>query len=130
MFQAYIDETLGESPHGVFVMGGFISTAEAWAAFSDEWQQHLDYRSAHYRKLESFHYREMRSEADKERCRWFYRVAHKYARGYMAIAINMAAMKRVCDEFEWPKEAAPLAGQLRNPRACLWTASGAVRWRS
>src|SRR5436305_305419 len=46
MLQAYFDDSLGGNFHGrpmVLVLGGFIATAEAWAAFSDEWQRILDF---------------------------------------------------------------------------------------
>src|SRR4030095_7034583 len=40
MFQAYLDESTSNPVHeGVFVMAGWISTAEKWAVFSDEWQE-------------------------------------------------------------------------------------------
>jgi hypothetical protein len=36
VLQAYIDESY--TANGVFVLGGYIATAEAWAAFSKEWE--------------------------------------------------------------------------------------------
>jgi hypothetical protein len=39
MLQAFIDESFD---HGLFVMAGFVAPAEAWARFSDEWQQFLE----------------------------------------------------------------------------------------
>jgi hypothetical protein len=42
MLQAFIDESLSHEKPAVFVMAGFISTAEKWAAFSDEWQRVCD----------------------------------------------------------------------------------------
>jgi hypothetical protein len=40
-FQAYIDDSGSEPQSQVFVLAGFISTHEKWAALSDEWQEAL-----------------------------------------------------------------------------------------
>jgi hypothetical protein len=40
MLQAYMDESYSYGPD-VYAVAGFVSTAERWAAFSNEWQQLL-----------------------------------------------------------------------------------------
>src|SRR4030095_12684282 len=109
MFQAYLDESTSNPVHeGVFVMAGWISTAEKWAVFSDEWQELLDYRSAHYRKIDYFHWNEMRSDRDKERIPWFYRVIEKHAIAAISVVVDMPAVNRVFKETDWPREAEDL----------------------
>jgi hypothetical protein len=103
MFQVYLDESVGDPPQRIFAMCGFIGTAENWAAFSDEWQRHLDFRSAHYRKLEYFRLSEMHSERDKERIRWFYDVAAAHARCTVCLFIELPVLERVVDECPWRK---------------------------
>ena len=45
VLQAYLDDSgIGQPPASV--MGGFVASAESWAAFSDEWQEALDMRPA------------------------------------------------------------------------------------
>lgn len=111
MFQAYVDES---EKDGLFVMAGYISTAERWAAFSDEWQRLLDYQSDHYRRLDAFHFKEMRSERDRERFPWFYRVAADHAYAAIALLLDAKALERVFHEFDWPPEAGGLE-LSRNP---------------
>ena len=42
IIQAYVDDS-GNSPDGgknpVFVLGGYIATADMWTAFSDAWEK-------------------------------------------------------------------------------------------
>lgn len=51
MLQAFIDDsgTDGRSP--VFVLAGFISTVERWAAFTDEWTESLRWAGIEYFKM-------------------------------------------------------------------------------
>src|SRR4051812_26441335 len=42
MLRAFIDDSRGHSLPKVFVLAGYISTAERWASFSDEWRRALD----------------------------------------------------------------------------------------
>jgi hypothetical protein len=87
MLQVCLDES-GKGGSDVFVMAGYVSTTELWAGFSDEWQALLDYRSAHYRKLDYFKMSEMTaSERDMKRARWFYRVIKKYALAAVSFTI-------------------------------------------
>jgi hypothetical protein len=40
--QVFVDESESQRGNRVFVMAGAMSTAERWAAFSEEWQRCLD----------------------------------------------------------------------------------------
>ncbi len=71
--------TVGRGDGRVFVLAGYISSLERWGDFSNEWQRLLDMRSPHYRHLAYFKMSEMRSEAERERCAWFYKVIEKHA---------------------------------------------------
>jgi hypothetical protein len=42
MLQAHIDDSGWDGKSPVFVLAGYVSTAERWQAFSDEWQAVLD----------------------------------------------------------------------------------------
>ncbi len=105
MFQAFMDESVGDQTRGerLFVMCGFIATAENWAAFSGEWQRHLDMQSPAYRKLDSFHLNEMTSERDRERIQWFYRVIEEKAHAAISFVLDMQALDSVFAEFPWPR---------------------------
>jgi len=117
MFQAFLDESATGSVHeGLFVMAGYVATAEKWAAFSDEWQQHLDYRSPHFRNIEAFHWAEMLSSpGDRERIGWFYRIIEDHVHAAMAVIIDMRALNRVFNEFPWPQDKRQHLEPLRNP---------------
>jgi hypothetical protein len=114
MFQVYLDES-GYGDKQLFVMAGYIARADNWARFSDEWQSLLDYRSPHYRTLESFRMAEMQSAADRERCEWFYRIIEKYVHMAIAVVVDVAAVNRVYDSFVWPNN---------------MESDGGMRWRS
>lgn len=42
ILQAFIDDSGTQGPQPFFSLGGFISTADRWARFSDEWKTELD----------------------------------------------------------------------------------------
>jgi hypothetical protein len=42
MIQAFIDDSKSEGSPPLFVLGGYVATAETWAAFSTDWQAELD----------------------------------------------------------------------------------------
>ncbi len=42
MLQAYLDDSGSEGSGPVFLLCGYVATAEAWAHFSDDWQKALD----------------------------------------------------------------------------------------
>jgi hypothetical protein len=42
MLEAFIDDSKGQNPPGVFILAGYVMAAERWAAFSDEWKRVRD----------------------------------------------------------------------------------------
>lgn len=103
MLQAYIDDS-ARGDEDLFVLAGFVSTTEKWAAFSDEWQRLLDHRSRYYRKLEYFKMSEMTSAADRERCEWFYRIIEDHVLGALSVTIPTKELRRqVNRRFDDPK---------------------------
>jgi hypothetical protein len=57
--QAFFDDSGNEQSSPIFVLGGFITTNQRWAAFSDEWQQALDEppRLEYFKMAEAEHFR-------------------------------------------------------------------------
>jgi hypothetical protein len=111
VLQICLDES-GKGDPDLFVIAGYVSTTERWAAFADEWQKLLDHDSRHYRKLEYFKMAEMTSKGDRERCRWFYNVIEEHALAAVSFALSTKELTRqVRRMFNNPKD----AGVLANP---------------
>ena len=55
MLQAFFDESYDDD---IFVMAGWVASAKAWTAFSDEWQQFLDMKPSigYFKMREAFNY--------------------------------------------------------------------------
>jgi hypothetical protein len=110
MLQAYMDES---ARGDFFVVAGFISTVESWAALSDEWAGLLTLKSAHYPALDEFHMREMHSSPERlEMTEWFYRIAEKYITHALSVTINVTEIDAEFERFGWEDEASEVA---RNP---------------
>ena len=62
MMQAYFDDS-GKGQGPVFVIAGYVSTAERWEAFSDDWEQALQ----EFPPIEYFKMREAASLQDQFR---------------------------------------------------------------
>jgi hypothetical protein len=103
MFQAYIDDS-NKGDKKLFVLAGYLATVERWAAFSDEWQRLLDMKSPHYRRLEYFKMQEMQSQADRERCSWFYRVIENHAQVALSFVVNPKVLLSAVREYDWPQQ--------------------------
>ncbi len=58
MLRAFVDDSRGHNLPKVFILAGYISTVERWAAFSDEWQRALEMPP----RLKYFKYREALSQ--------------------------------------------------------------------
>lgn len=93
MLQAFIDES-GKGDPDLLVLGGYVSSADSWQRFNNEWQRVLDMKSPHYRQLEYFKMAEMASEADRERCAWFHSVIENHAMAAISYTISTRQLKR------------------------------------
>lgn len=94
--RAYIDDT-GGGVGPVFVLAGYIATAEQWTAFSNEWQALLDMKP----RLERFKMSEAANWSDQqwnERLPLFYRAIENYAAAGLSISIPYDEFCRV---FQW-----------------------------
>jgi hypothetical protein len=57
MLQAFIDDSKTFGEPRIFVLGGYLATAETWAQFTDEWQRFLrmDPRIEYFKLREAMH---------------------------------------------------------------------------
>ena len=101
MLQAYVDGS-GTGSDDFLVVAGYIATPESWAEFSREWERLIDMQSPHYRRLSYFKMKEMTSDADRERCSWFYRVIEKHVMAGVSCVIDVAGLRKAVREFAWP----------------------------
>ena len=107
MLQAYCDESVKD---GLFVLAGYLATAEKWAAFSDEWSKLLGMRSPHYPRLDEFHMTEMRHTPERrELSEIFYRVIENHVDAAIACIVDIRALKEAIDEVgsSWPEIVRP-----------------------
>jgi hypothetical protein len=65
--QGFFDDSGNESSSPIFVLAGFITTNQRWAAFSDEWQLALDEppRLKYFKMAEAEHFRWIVFENEK-----------------------------------------------------------------
>jgi hypothetical protein len=91
MLQAYVDESEGD---GIYVLAGYVSTANQWASFSKEWDQFLGLEP----KISYFKYSEAinqtgqflhwREEACYEKIAFLYRVIADHAVCSISVAVR------------------------------------------
>jgi hypothetical protein len=85
MLQAHIDDSKTDSQ--LFVLGGFIAPAEAWAAFTEEWQKELDQPP----QIPEFKMTMMHRNPE-----WrlrFQRIVEKYAIAALSVTIPLPALE-------------------------------------
>ena len=113
MLKAYIDES---EEGGMFVIAGYISTAERWAAFSDDWRNVLDTNSPHYKRLDAYKSSLMRvgSQVDMEQSGWFYNAIEDHALAAISVHFPISALRNALHRL--PRRA-QIAGieKLENP---------------
>jgi CDP-glycerol glycerophosphotransferase (TagB/SpsB family) len=90
VLQAFVDDSY--TPNGVFVLAGYVATAEAWAKFSDEWEKLLPLARRNNRGTHRFKMSEMTH--DLEHIIPFYRVIEKYALMSLSCKIDMRDLNR------------------------------------
>ena len=98
----YIDESgFGQGP--VYVFGGVLSTAEKWAAFSDEWQAVLDMpspgRIGHFKADDAINltgeFHHWRGDNRDEKCRFLGRVMHSHVQTGFVLHMSHADFAEV-----------------------------------
>ena len=113
ILQAYIDESGSRNQDNCLVLAGFISPAQEWAAFSDEWQACLDATpSLRYFKMReaannpSGAFKNWKRDDVREKVRELIEIIKRHAK----IAIYCATPIHMFDEV-----LAPIPGPLANP---------------
>ena len=106
VLHAYIDESEGGVAPGEpssFVFGGYLASAEKWAAFSDEWQQTLDMRpvmkSLHFKEV---HARRWEDPAFADRLCRFYRIIEDTVSMSFYCSINLDDLDKAARLFPVP----------------------------
>jgi Protein of unknown function (DUF3800) len=94
VLQAFIDDSY--NPDGVFVLGGYIATAEAWASFSKAWEELLPYGTLTRRGKYHFKMAEMAMNAARmARVSAFYRVIEAHILGYVSCKIDISDLNDI-----------------------------------
>lgn len=96
--QCYVDAS-GKGDPDYLVIAGYIASAEAWAAFSEEWQERLDMRpSMPYFKMVDM----AKSPERLERAGWFYRVIENHAVAAVSCVLSTSDLHRAVASTKWP----------------------------
>ena len=115
VLQAYIDHSC---EGGTFVLAGYVSAAEEWTAFSEEWQALLNDQPV----LKRLEMQEMaRSRETMERASQFYRAIEKHARIAVSCIISVDELRQAVREFNWPPYMVNLE-RLEDPYFFAWKA--------
>lgn len=91
--QAYLDESQSD---GVFVLGGYMGTAESWANFSRIWEGLLRYHGT-IDDDGSYHFKMNEMAADPERMKRvpvFFGVIEEHVLGWMSATFRLSALSR------------------------------------
>ncbi len=110
MFQIRIDDSASQDGR-VFVLAGYIATAEKWAMLADEWQALLDEEP----KLKRFKMNKMaRSGVRRARCERFYRVIENHVTAAISCVLRANELAEVLDNTKPPKGVKNWEG-MKNP---------------
>jgi hypothetical protein len=114
VFQAYIDDSY--RPDGMFVLGGYIASAENWAKFASEWEELLTWGGVlHKSGVKVFKMNEMMQSTERmERIPAFRKVAEKHALLSVSCSFEMAAHRRALSRIYVPGKPIDF-GWFRNP---------------
>jgi hypothetical protein len=107
MLRAYIDDSGNDGESPAFVLAGYISTAEHWTLFSDEWQQALDMspKIDAFKMSEAFG-RAWDSEAQEwrdgkftEKMRLLFRIIEAHVDACIAVSFSWDGFRKARDMF-------------------------------
>ena len=116
VLQAYIDHSCEAE---TFVLAGYLSTAEEWAAFSKEWQALLDDQPV----LKRFEMQEMAQSPERmERASRFYRAIERHVRIAVSCVISVDELRQAVREFNWPPYMVNVE-KLEDPYFFAWKAT-------
>lgn len=114
--QAFIDESY--APGGVFVLGGYVSSAERWAKFSREWERGLRRFGVLDHKANSYHfkYNQMASNPERrERNKIFENIVHEHAMFGIFCRIKTNDVVNAVRRIQIPAAQSVDFGRLQNP---------------
>jgi hypothetical protein len=121
VLQAFIDESIGES--GVWVLGGYVATAEAWALFSKEWEEMLPFGTRDKDNLYHFKMNEMARNQDRmQRVPGFFRIIEKYVSLAISCKANIIDIQRAKNRIWIPNVDVSYVEALANPWKFEFTA--------
>jgi hypothetical protein len=110
--QAYIDDSYTQG--GVFVLAGYIATAEAWAEFSKEWDELLPLAKLGPNDRRRFKMQEMIAPAWIQNVPAFYRVIENHVALAVSIKIEIDDITRAMDRV-WIEGQPIVWGKWANP---------------
>jgi hypothetical protein len=93
VLQAYIDDS-GSGDPDVYVLAGYIASAESWASFSDEWKKLLDFC-----RLDVFKMKDMKNRPKD--CELFYQLIEKYVIAGISCTVFKKDLVRVIESTDF-----------------------------
>jgi hypothetical protein len=118
VLQAFIDDSY--SPDGTFVLGGHIATAEAWAKFSEEWEQLLPLGTLAPNGKYHFKMAEMAATPERmARVPAFFRVIEKHVLLSLHVKVHLADMERAKARIWVPRKTIDW-GFFQKPYLVAW----------
>ena len=102
MLKAYLDDSGNDGESPVFVVAGFVASAEKWAKFSDEWQQALDMkpRLDYFRMTEAFERawdpitQDWRDAEFTEKMRLLFRIIETHAAAAISVSMSWSGFRK------------------------------------
>ena len=91
VFQAFMDDSY--TPNGTFVLGGYVASAEAWAAFAKEWESLLPLATRN-RRTRAFRFKMSEMAQFMDRVPTFHNVIADHALLALSCKINLADLRR------------------------------------
>lgn len=104
MLKGYFDAS-GKGAKDIFVLAGYISTADRWAQFSDAWDVELKGGNDKKRRqpIKVFKLRNMNLDSTNQlnRCAILNRIIHEHAIARVACVVDVAALDRILKNSWW-----------------------------
>jgi hypothetical protein len=115
VLQAFIDESYN-SQTGIYVLGGYIASAEAWANFSKEWKEMLPNGTPDKYGRYHFKMREMAvSETRMQRVPKFFRIIEKHVSLAISCKVSVIDINRAKNRLWIPNVGVSYVDALANP---------------
>lgn len=101
VLQAYIDDSYNAG--GVFVLAGYIASAEGWANFSREWEEMLPHGTLNKHNRYHFKMAEMAlNEERMARVPGFYRIIENHVLGFVSCKIDISELRGIRSRVQVP----------------------------